>query len=71
MKLFPLSAPVHPSLLLDDPAAELDDERLAGLIQEVSRHAVQLIVTTLRSDFAALGTPGRRYRIEKGKVKSL
>ena len=30
-------APVRPTLLLDDPAAELDEERLAGLIQESSR----------------------------------
>jgi DNA replication and repair protein RecF len=46
IKLFPERSAVQPSLLLDDPAAELDDERLAGLIQEVSAQTVQLIVTT-------------------------
>ncbi len=32
IKLFPEGAPVQPSLLLDDPAAELDNSRLTGLI---------------------------------------
>ena len=58
LKLFPEGSPVQPTLLLDDPAAELDDERLAGLIREVSAHSVQLIVTTLHGDFSAFGTPG-------------
>jgi DNA replication and repair protein RecF len=68
VKLFPDSAPVQPSLLLDDPAAELDDERLVGLIQEVSAHSAQLIVTTLHSEFAAFGAPGRRFKVEGGQV---
>ena len=36
LKLFPDGGPVQPSLLLDDPAAELDDDRLASLIREVA-----------------------------------
>ena len=68
LKLFPADAPVQPSLLLDDPAAELDDDRLAGLIREVLGHSVQLIVTTLHSEFAAFGAPGRRVRMEGGVV---
>src|ERR1700733_13564659 len=68
LKLFPDGSPLQPSLLLDDPAAELDDERLAGLIREVSAHSVQLIVTTLHGDFTAFGTPGRRFRIDAGQV---
>ena len=71
VKFFPLSAPVQPSLLLDDPAAELDAEHLAGLIEEVSGHAVQLIVTTLHSEFPAFGAPGRRYRVEDGEVRAV
>jgi DNA replication and repair protein RecF len=71
VKLFPDSSPVRPSLLLDDPAAELDDERLAGLIREVSSQTVQLVVTTLHSEFAAFGTPGRRYRMTHGSVEAL
>jgi DNA replication and repair protein RecF len=70
VKLFPPDAPVQPSLLLDDPAAELDSERLTSLIAEISRQAVQLIVTTLHGEFAALGTPGRRFVVGAGGVQS-
>jgi DNA replication and repair protein RecF len=71
LKLFPDDAPVRPSLLLDDPAAELDDDRLTGLIREVSAHSVQLIVTTLHSEFSAFGAPGRRFRVDAGRVAAL
>jgi DNA replication and repair protein RecF len=71
LKLFPDDAPVQPSLLLDDPAAELDDDRLTGLIREVSAHSVQLIVTTLHSEFSAFGAPGRRFRVDAGRVAAL
>lgn len=68
LKLFPESAPLRPTLLLDDPAAELDDERLAGLIREVSLQSVQLIVTTLSGEFPAFGAPGRRFQVRAGSV---
>ncbi len=68
LQLFPEDAAVQPCLLLDDPAAELDDERLAGLIAEVSAHSVQLIVTTLHGEFAAFGAPGRRFQVASGQV---
>ena len=71
LKLFPEGAPVQPSLLLDDPAAELDDERLAGLIREVSGHSVQLVVTTLHGEFPAFGAPGRRFRVDTGSIRAL
>ncbi len=66
IKLFPEESSVQPSLLLDDAAAELDDEHLAALIGEVSSHAVQLIVTTLHGEFSAFGEPGRRYTMNAG-----
>jgi DNA replication and repair protein RecF len=59
---------VRPTLLLDDPAAELDSERLFGLIREIRRQEVQLVVTSLSPTFDAFGAPGRRYRIEGGHV---
>jgi recombinational DNA repair ATPase RecF len=71
LKLFPEGGAVQPSLLLDDPAAELDDQRLAGLIGEVSGHAVQLIVTTLHGEFPAFGQPGRRFGVAAGRVVAL
>jgi len=68
VKLFPQDSPVRPSLLLDDPAAELDNERLTGLITEVSAQSVQLIVTTLHPEFSEFGAPGLQYRIAGGSV---
>jgi DNA replication and repair protein RecF len=68
LNVFPNNALVQPSLLLDDPAAELDNDRLAGLIHEISSHAVQLIVTTLHGDFSAFGTPGRQFTVDGGRV---
>jgi DNA replication and repair protein RecF len=68
VKLFPQDSPVRPTLLLDDPAAELDNERLTGLIREVSSQSVQLIVTTLHSEFSQFGVPGLQYRIDNGMV---
>ena len=70
LKLFPQDSPVQPSLLLDDPAAELDDERLAALIREVSAHSVQLMVTTLHGEFPAFGKPGRKYKIASGTLQA-
>jgi DNA replication and repair protein RecF len=70
LKLFPGDAAVQPSLLLDDPAAELDDDRLAGLIREVASHSVQLVVTTLHSEFSAFGAPGRRFRVARGSLSA-
>jgi DNA replication and repair protein RecF len=68
LNLFPKDAQMRPTLLLDDPAAELDADRLLGLIHEVSRQSVQLVVTSLSAEFTALGSPGRRYSIEGGVV---
>jgi DNA replication and repair protein RecF len=68
LQLFPQDAPIQPCLLLDDPAAELDNEHLAGLIREVSAHSVQLVVTTLHAEFSAFGTPGRRFQLGEGRL---
>jgi len=69
VKLFPPDSPVQPSLLLDDPAAELDNQRLTRLIAEVSSQSVQLIVTTLHPEFSEFGIPGMQYRIDGGAVR--
>jgi DNA replication and repair protein RecF len=73
MRLLPLALGARPTLLLDDPAAELDAQRLGGLIRAVQAQPLQLIVTTLHEElaqFAEFGTPSRRYRIEQGVVRS-
>ncbi len=71
LKMFPADAPVRPTLLLDDPAAELDEERLGTLIQEVRAQAVQLVVTTLHGGFPAFGEPGRHYVLDSGTPRSV
>jgi len=66
VNLFPGDGPARPILLLDDPAAELDDTRLTGLIREVTQQSVQLIVTSLNPALAGFGEPGRRYQVRAG-----
>jgi DNA replication and repair protein RecF len=71
IKLFKDDAAVRPVLLLDDPAAELDVDRLAAFIAEVRAQPVQLVVTTLNEElgeFGAFGHPGTRYRLERGTL---
>lgn len=71
IQLFPASATIRPSLLLDDPAAELDDQRLIALIGEVAAQSTPLIVTTLNPGFTAFGVPGAHIQIDQGRVKPL
>jgi DNA replication and repair protein RecF len=71
LSLFPTDAQIRPTLLLDDPAAELDSERLLGLIREVTMQSVQLVVTSLSTNFDAFGLPGRRYAISGGVVEQV
>ena len=68
LNLFPSDASLRPTLLLDDPAAELDSDRLLGLIREVTLQAVQLVVTSLNTEFTAFGEPGRHYRVSAGAL---
>lgn len=61
-------APGRSALLLDDPAAELDGSNLEKLLNVVRELPVQLFVTSLRPDLSGLGTPGRRFHVERGTV---
>jgi DNA replication and repair protein RecF len=69
VKLFPAEAAARPTLLLDDPAAELDQQHLACLIEAVSGQGNQLVVTTLQPEFGAFGAPGLRLAIEGGVLR--
>ena len=71
LSLFPNDAQIRPTLLLDDPAAELDSDRLLGLIREITTQSVQLVVTSLNTNFGAFGMPGRRYVISAGTVEEV
>lgn len=63
------SAP--PTLLLDDPAAELDGQRLATLVELVKELQCQLIVTSLAPDLAIFGRPEHVFHVERGVVQRL
>lgn len=65
------SAAPRTTLLLDDPSAELDLERLANLVEAVSELHCQLIVTSLDSDLRAFGKPDRVFHVEQGAVQRL
>jgi DNA replication and repair protein RecF len=57
-----------PTLLLDDPAAELDAHRLAGLVQLVAELDCQLIITSLDPDLRIFGQPERVFHVEHGRL---
>jgi DNA replication and repair protein RecF len=60
-----------PTLLLDDPAAELDQAHTEALVQELRSVKGQMIVTALREQDFHFGVPDRRFHVEQGHVKQL
>ena len=60
-----------PTLLLDDPAAELDESRLSGLVELVRELDCQLVITSLAPGLAVFGEPERVYRVDAGVVSEL
>jgi DNA replication and repair protein RecF len=58
-----------PTLLLDDPAAELDDAHLGGFIEQVRALQCQLVMTSLRPDRGIFGAPDRMFHVEQGRVR--
>jgi len=59
------------TLLLDDPAAELDTERTEALLQTVRELGAQLVVTSLQAHDTRLGVPDAVFHVEHGSVKRL
>jgi len=57
-----------PTLLLDDPAAELDGEHLLRFIEEVTRLKCQLVITSLQAESTLFGRPERVFHVEQGLV---
>jgi DNA replication and repair protein RecF len=57
-----------PTLLLDDPAAELDAERLGRLVELVRELDCQLVITSLQPDLRLFGDPERVFHVEQGRV---
>jgi DNA replication and repair protein RecF len=74
IKLFPQDSRAQPTLLLDDPAAELDSAHLTALLDEVRAQPLQLVVTTLQTgnmELGVFGSPGRRFEIEAAEVRAV
>ncbi|MEY4760597.1 MAG: hypothetical protein RLZZ200_453 [Pseudomonadota bacterium] len=65
------SQPVPPTLLLDDPAAELDTQRLEGLVSLVRSLDCQLVITSLAPDLKLFGHPEQVFHVEQGVVRPL
>jgi DNA replication and repair protein RecF len=65
------SAGRQSTLLLDDPAAELDAERTHALLQTVRDLGAQLVVTSLQAEDTRLGVPDAVFHVEHGTVKRL
>lgn len=56
------------TLLLDDPAAELDRTRLERFIAQVGELRSQLVVTSLVPESRLFGTPDCIFHVEEGRV---
>ena len=57
------------TLLLDDPAAELDTGGLARFVAEVKSLNCQLVLTSLAKDVEPFGAADRVFHVEQGRVK--
>ena len=60
-----------PTLLLDDPAAELDSSRLGVVIDEVAALRCQLVVTALDTTQRLFGAPDRMFHVEHGRIAAV
>jgi len=62
---------IAPTLLLDDPSAELDRERLGAFIEEIGKLESQLVLTSLHAESSLFGAPERVFHVEHGEVQPL
>lgn len=60
-----------PTLLLDDPAAELDANRLDLFVSAVQALGCQVVLTSLVPDTRLLGDPERVFHVEQGRVQEV
>jgi recombinational DNA repair ATPase RecF len=57
-----------PTLLLDDPAAELDPVHLRHFVGQIAQLECQLVITSLQPETSAFDTPDRVFHVEQGRV---
>ena len=56
-------------ILLDDPAAELDDRSLGRLVAELERLGSQIIATSLDAGRPSFAHPPRMFHVEQGQLQ--
>lgn len=71
LELLRTTLQIRPTLLIDDPAAELDNFRLGVLIERIRALDTQLVVTTLAPDSSVFGRPDRRFQMGQGRVQTV
>jgi DNA replication and repair protein RecF len=59
------------ALLVDEPAAELDSERLAKLLDVLQETRTQLFVTALDREALPIDSASRSFHVERGEVATL
>ena len=68
LRLLKEASGTTPTLLLDDPAAELDSAHLKHFVCQIAPLGCQLIITSLQPETAAFGAPDRVFHVEQGRV---
>lgn len=71
LRLLQATTDTNPTLLLDDPAAELDAEHLERFITQISLLRCQLVVTSLHAESRLFGSPERTFHMDQGRVESV
>jgi DNA replication and repair protein RecF len=67
LRLLQSAVGLVPTLLLDDPAAELDADHLKRFIEEVTALRCQLVVTSLHAESRLFGAPERIFQMDQGR----
>ena len=63
------SGALVPTLLLDDPAAELDATHLAAFVEQISTLRCQLLATALQPEIQGFQVPDQVFHVEQGRVR--
>ena len=71
LRLLQITTDTTPTLLLDDPAAELDVEHLERFIAQITPLRCQLVVTSLHAESRLFGSPQSTFHVDQGTVESV